>query len=688
MKKRNIITHLCMIVFAFSMLICNGIVACADPGTEFIYYNYFYELEEVDKYKVINIAIDNSAKSKSSDVQTVIKYHKGRVFDYNTYTFSDEIETFNSNEVSGVLYKLDMEPFTSYKVSFYSNGNDNAYIIKSEDNDIVKYEYNFNNFSDGVCSIDCSSSFKKNTVYFWVENDKGGISVKAQKTYSKEIIDIIDNQKDYIAKDSDEVYIYTWNDELVQRMEYFYKKYPKYKDKVKCINLNLGGISSDYVSLIKELAWNKNNNTSIIAMDSSVVDYMISSQKFASMKSLGLEDDYENAYDFTKKYGSYKGKLYLPTWQACPGNFVYNSVIAKEVLGTDDPIKVQEMIKTPEKFLETAKKMKAAGYYMTTGINSLYDTIYELEGYDTSYDNINVKKAKALSAAMTKNGYDTGNQAWSNDWSNDLCGDKIFGIFGCSWFTNWSMPQEGSLRENYKICAGPLTYSWGGTYLGVTNQNKNQKLAALVIQTLCCDEDVMTEICKEDADYVNNKVVNLQFAADSKMKASNGQNNYDVWNQMALAISNEDSISLTKPLKKNASAKVGKVTYKINNLSKTAVTYAKTTDKKSSIKIPDTVTIRGVKYKVTEIGANALKNNKKITKLTVGKNVTTIGKEAFKGCKKLKTVNIKSTSIKKIGKNALRGTNNNLTIKVPSKKLSKYKKYFKNKGNKTVKVTN
>ena len=62
--------------------------------------------------------------------------------------------------------------------------------------------------------------------------------------------------------------------------------------------------------------------------------------------------------------------------------------------------------------------------------------------------------------------------------------------------------------------------------------------------------------------------------------------------------------------------------------------------------------------------------------------------EEFAELSELKTVNIKSTSIKKIGKNVLKGTNNNLTIKVPSKKLSKYKKYFKNKGNKTVKVTN
>lgn len=69
-----------------------------------------------------------------------------------------------------------------------------------------------------------------------------------------------------------------------------------------------------------------------------------------------------------------------------------------------------------------------------------------------------------------------------------------------------------------------------------------------------------------------------------------------------------------------------------------------------------------------------------MTKITLGKGVTQIGGSAFKNCKKLKTIVIQSTKLKKVGKNTLKGIKPTAKIKVPAKKLSKYKKLFKNKG--------
>ncbi|MDE6626906.1 MAG: leucine-rich repeat domain-containing protein [Lachnospiraceae bacterium] len=119
------------------------------------------------------------------------------------------------------------------------------------------------------------------------------------------------------------------------------------------------------------------------------------------------------------------------------------------------------------------------------------------------------------------------------------------------------------------------------------------------------------------------------------------------------------------------------------------VAYIKPTDKnKTSINIPASVNIDGYTYKVTGIASNALANNKKLTKVTVGKNITTIGKNAFNGDKNLKTITIKSSKLtsKSIGKNAFKGTNKKLIIKVPKKKVKDYSKFMKKKGNKNIKV--
>ena len=104
--------------------------------------------------------------------------------------------------------------------------------------------------------------------------------------------------------------------------------------------------------------------------------------------------------------------------------------------------------------------------------------------------------------------------------------------------------------------------------------------------------------------------------------------------------------------------------------------------KQTKIVVPDTIKINGVTYKVTSIAKNAFKNNKKLKTVTVGKNVSKMGANVFTGCKKLKTITIKSTKLtaKTLSKSTFKGITKATTIKVPKKKLSAYKKLFKNSG--------
>ena len=196
---------------------------------------------------------------------------------------------------------------------------------------------------------------------------------------------------------------------------------------------------------------------------------------------------------------------------------------------------------------------------------------------------------------------------------------------------------------------------------------------------------------------------------------------------------------IVKPLKKgdvvSDDSKAAKV--QVISTSKKTVAYKAPVNKKAkTVSIPATVKIRGKKYKVTQIAEGAFKNNKKVTKVTIGSNVskisknafsgaiklktvtmgqnvteigvyafkgckvltgitlpaktTKIGDQAFSGCKKLKTITIKSSKItsKKLSKNAFKGITKVTTIKVPKKKVSSYQKLFKSKGlSSKVKVT-
>jgi len=187
----------------------------------------------------------------------------------------------------------------------------------------------------------------------------------------------------------------------------------------------------------------------------------------------------------------------------------------------------------------------------------------------------------------------------------------------------------------------------------------------------------------------------------------------------------------TLPLKGTTIKDATGASYKVtkSDAKEGTVTFTKPNGNISgSVTISDVVTMDGITYKITAIETNAFKNNKKITKVTIGKNVTSIGKNAFSGCSKLKTVKIgssvtgisdkafyKCTSLtkvtipskvsqigksafygckklnnitfkttkltsKKVGSKAFSGTPKNAVVKVPKKSLKTYKQFLVKKG--------
>lgn len=131
---------------------------------------------------------------------------------------------------------------------------------------------------------------------------------------------------------------------------------------------------------------------------------------------------------------------------------------------------------------------------------------------------------------------------------------------------------------------------------------------------------------------------------------------------------------------------INKIKYRVTSDTSgggTVAVYGVSDKNAKSYTIQNSVTIDGYTYKVTEISSKAFANCKKAAGIVLGTNMKSIGKEAFMNCRKLKTLTIKSKKLKTVGKNALKGIYSKATIKVPSSSLSKYKKLFKGKGQKT-----
>ncbi len=105
-------------------------------------------------------------------------------------------------------------------------------------------------------------------------------------------------------------------------------------------------------------------------------------------------------------------------------------------------------------------------------------------------------------------------------------------------------------------------------------------------------------------------------------------------------------------------------------------------EKTTSITIPATIKVNGIKYKVTAVSKNACMNLTKLKKVTIGKNVKKIGTKAFFGCKKLKKIKVstKKLTMGNVGKVAFKGVYKKAVFNVPNSKKDMYKKIFKRRG--------
>lgn len=110
-----------------------------------------------------------------------------------------------------------------------------------------------------------------------------------------------------------------------------------------------------------------------------------------------------------------------------------------------------------------------------------------------------------------------------------------------------------------------------------------------------------------------------------------------------------------------------------------SVRFSKANPKAKTVTIPNTITVDGINYKVTEVGANSFKNNKKVKKVTIGANVVKIANKSFNKCPSLRNVIIKTTLLTKktASKKCFSKVSKKMVIKVPKKVKKSYAKIFK-----------
>lgn len=365
--------------------------------------------------------------------------------------------------------------------------------------------------------------------------------------------------------DSMKIYYYSWNDEFGSRMQYVLDAYPEYADYVEYVNLGVSGTDGTYQTAVDTAMQGGDKYPSIIAMDNDVAKYYTESDNTLALSEIGITSEmYANAYQYTVDYATYNGELKALTWQATPGCFTYRADIAEEVLGTSEPDEVQEYVKDWDTFFATADTMKEAGYAMVSGPDDVKYAIWDQQTQpwvtvaDDGSETLTLDGAVTEYFETAKQLYDGGYTAqtsmWSDGWNANFEGD-VFGYFGCTWFVYWCISttedSATSTYGNWRVCQGPVDYHWGGTYVAVTKDCPNPELAAFLVYSLCCDEDIMYTLACDTLDFVNNKaVIEKEIAnGDGASPILGGQNPVEVWAEAAKGIDLSNSTYLDASLK-------------------------------------------------------------------------------------------------------------------------------------------
>ena len=291
----------------------------------------------------------------------------------------------------------------------------------------------------------------------------------------------------------------------------FQGKHPKVKVNYTLIPMTNG----EYQTKVKAAAGTA-DSPDVVALEAAFVKEWVEADLLADQNDLlPLTKDLKT-YPAVVQVGTDKGVAKAFSYQATPGAFFYRRSIAKECLGTDDLVKVQEMVADMTKFVETAAKIKDCGtkdYYTVGTGGELFLPFLSNRAQPWIVDGKMVIDPKIeeyikFAKLMRDNGYESGATQWSEGWfagMNDTLKDakgtpkKVFSYFLPTWGLPYVLSPNAKSKDgasdtsgDWAMINGPMSYQWGGTWVGALQGSPNSALAKEFIKFVALDEENLT----------------------------------------------------------------------------------------------------------------------------------------------------------------------------------------------------
>ena len=385
-------------------------------------------------------------------------------------------------------------------------------------------------------------------------------SSSSQKTSSE------NNSGDESTEEGKVINVYSWNDEFSKRVIAVYPEVKKtskdgtvttLKDGTEIhwiINPNQDGVYQQKLdeALLNQASAAADDKVDIFLSETDYVNKYTDADAGVAMPltDLGIDPDADlsDQYDFTKVTASdVNGVQRGSTWQCCPGLLVYRRDIAKEVFGTDDPVKVGEKVKDWDTMAKTAEELKAKGYYTF----SSYADTFRLYGNSISEPWVKpgetvIKVDQKIMdwVSTSKEWLDAGyldktvKGQWNDDWNKAMGSkSKVFAFLFPAWGIDFTLkPNWDGGDGAWAVTNPPQEYNWGGSYVHACTGTDNPKHVKDIILAVTGDKDNLLKISKDYLDFTNTKSGMKEAAEDNKTFASEflgGQNAFEYFTPVA-----------------------------------------------------------------------------------------------------------------------------------------------------------
>ena len=262
----------------------------------------------------------------------------------------------------------------------------------------------------------------------------------------------------------------------------------------------------------------------------------------------------DKVYPYPVEVGTYNGKVYGMSWQVTPGAVFYRRSLAKKYLGTDDPAEVQKHLANWDKFLETAEllKQKSKGdCYIVSSTGDMFKPYSAGRASPWVVDDKLVIDQKMydymdMCKILHDKGYEGRVGQWSEGWFAGMKGvfkdesgkDKeIFSYFLPTWGLHYVLKTNApESAGDWAMCAGPVGYRWGGTWVAAWKGTKNPNAAKEFIKYIATDDTFLESWAKDTGDVVSNKNVVDKIKGSYADSYLAGQNHYSAFAEMAKSV--------------------------------------------------------------------------------------------------------------------------------------------------------